>query len=364
MRLRTYFIISIVAIVLIATPLPYMVLAQDKGMETDEGMVIEETRVKTIKDADGTSPGGILEAPKPEGSVGGTSDGSGATATEEETEPDESKIKMDESKIEAIIPSYTFGMKRLMKSAEKSLERVKKEITKRNKAGKKAKAEEVKDEKPPVTEKDGEGKKDTMPGTVEKKRSSSYSTSRLNPVKPERRKCEVSSKKRTVETRVSGHKFGPKNPGCTGNKISGPAICKKAICKSDEQATPKPQAAHAKEVSKNAEENNRDEERLLEKIARQEADMKSEQERFARERAKYVGPGPGAGEKLPDQAKQEEDMKAEQERFARERARYATKTPGIGSEQIIKTWEKYGVATKEEIAREREYLEEEKSKIK
>ena len=92
--------------------------------------------------------------------------------------------------------------------------------------------------------------------------------------------------------------------------------------------------------------------------------MKSEQERFARQRAKYVGEGPGDGANLPDQAKQEEAMKAEQERFARDRARYTTKVPEIGSEQIIKTWEKYGVATKEEIAREREYLEEEKGKAK
>jgi len=163
MNLKLYFIISIFVSFLIAMPAPYMVFAQDKRMETDEGMVIEETHVKTIKDADGTSPGGILEAPKPEGSLGGESGESASAATEEEIIPDETKIKMDESKIEAIIPSYTFGMKRLMKSAEKSLERVKKEITKRKKAGNKTKAEEVKDEKPQVADQDDGGKKDTTP---------------------------------------------------------------------------------------------------------------------------------------------------------------------------------------------------------
>ena len=130
MNLKLYFIISIFVSFLVAMPAPYMVFAQDKRMETDEGMVIEETHVKTIKDADGTSPGGILEAPKPEGSLGGESRASAATAKRSYPMRPRSRWM---NQIEAIIPSSRSG-ETSDEERGKSPER-KKEITKRKRPG-------------------------------------------------------------------------------------------------------------------------------------------------------------------------------------------------------------------------------------
>lgn len=346
MRIQFYRIALIVLALVVLAPGISLWSADDRNaMETIDGAIIEERAVQPsdskLADADATYPDGMPQPPAPETQP--EKDAEPADVKEEGAAPPESQIKIDEAMVEKIIPSYTFGIKKLMKNAEKRIEKINKELARREKLKKK--------DAP-----DG-AQTDAAREIIPKRPTNTPQNE-----KPARKKCGIEPKNRTNDRRFMRDCVGIKDRARMKTaymslryfKGAGMPVRGGRMLRLADSRTGCHIAGGGAALA--------EDDTLLMTHERQLLQIKKEQDRFAGERSRHINKVPEVSETemLSREARQQEELKCEQERFARERARYVTKVPAVKSEDLVRTWEKYGVITKGELEREREYIKEEK----